>query len=462
MQGFNHPALPATEVSWSPAGRLVLVTEEFEQSLRERLEVCQKQGLPGIPRDELLAFLRTVAEALDALYGQHSLPHLGLNPRALMLHQEAIYLTDFGLVPLVWLPTGQRAASVNGRYSAPELFDKPDLKGIPPGDAAWAALMGRAGSAADQYSLALIYAEMLNGIPPQVPRSAAASSRRPAGVRKGRRGDSGLIPIRGQPRLDLDLLPACDRDILQRALRDDPEQRFASCTELIAALEKAGDQNTRRGNLYYDLPAVIPFSSLQGEPPSKDIILPPLNQIAIALAMPNLASSAPPRIILGPQNVRYVLQSSEVWECKCPIQLFAGTLPLKVAGFKGEWQARTVREKGDSFVFHLDVQPPPRPGAGDREPIALVRLAFELDVQSTIELRQAFRRGAHARPPGGRRPRADRALLAGTGPAPVRQHAPLPASRTGAALGGSLALSSAAARLSRPNRPGAGRSARRH
>jgi len=409
LQNFRHAVLPTTEVSWSPAGRLVLVTEEFQLSLRDRLEACQKQGLPGIPREELLGFLRSVAEALDALYAQHQLPHLGLNPRTLLLGRDRVWLADFGLVPLVWLPTGQTVASVNGRYAAPELFDKPDLSGIPPGEVARAALMGRAGPASDQFSLALIYAEMINGIPPNMARSASGPNRR--GQRKGRRGDSGLIPLRGQPRVDLDLLPACDRDILVQALHDDPAQRFLSCTALIDALQASASQSTRRENLYHRLPAVIPFASLQGEPPPKHLVLPALNQLVLNLALPSLSSLSLPRTIHGPQNVRYVLQSSDVWECKCPIQLFAGTLELKVAGFRSEWHARPVHEKGDSFAFHLDLQPMPRSASADRENPQPIRLAFELDVQSTPgSVKHYAEARMRVRPAGGDRERIARYL----------------------------------------------------
>ena len=54
-------------------------------------------------------------------------------------------MIDYGLVPLIWLPTGQTGGSLNGRYAAPELFEKADLSGIPPGETARAALLGRPG-----------------------------------------------------------------------------------------------------------------------------------------------------------------------------------------------------------------------------------------------------------------------------------------------------------------------------
>ncbi|HWG46288.1 MAG TPA: protein kinase [Gemmataceae bacterium] len=380
LESLSHPALPPTQVAWSPTGRLVLVTDEFEQTLRDRLESCQKQGLPGIPREQLLGYLRTVAEALDCLYQQHELPHLGLNPRTLTLRAEAIWVMDFGLVPLLWLPTGQTGASLNGRYAAPELYEKLDLSGIPSGETARAALMGRAGSASDQFSLALIYAEMVNGIPPQMVRASVRSPRRSNVPRHTSRCDSGLISVRGQSRVDLDLLPGCDREILYRALRDDPEQRFASCTALIEALEAAASQSKRREDLYYRLPSVIPFASLEGEPPPPNVVLPPLAQLVRDLATPPLLVHGSPRTILGPLNIRYVVQQNDIWECKCPVQLFTGALALKIAGFQSEWQARIAYEKDNSFVFHIDL--PSAARSGNRENALPPRIAFQLDVQS--------------------------------------------------------------------------------
>jgi serine/threonine protein kinase len=380
LQSLTHPALPVAEVVWSPSGRLVLVTEDFEQTLRDRLEICQNEGLQGIPRGELLGYMRTVAETLDTLYERHALPHLGLNPRALMLREDSVWMLDYGLVPLIWLPTGQTGGSFNGRYAAPELFDKPNLTGIPPGEAARAALLGRAGSTADQYSLALIYAEMLNGIAPQGPRAAPSAHRHSGGPRRSRH-DSGSIPRRGQPRVDFDLLPACDRALLLKALNDDPRQRFPSCVALVEALETVVAATACRANLYHRLPAVIPFSSLLGEPPPKDVDLPQTAQLVLSLAMPNFVATSPPRTIVGPQNTRYVLQENDVWECKCPVQIFRGALPLKVEGFRIEWRARVVEQDTESCVFHIDVQPQRRPS--DRDHPAVARIAFEVDAKST-------------------------------------------------------------------------------
>jgi serine/threonine protein kinase len=154
------------------------------------LQQAQALGLPGIPRDELLAHLRSAAEALHALFGRHKLLHLTLNPRNLLLDGERLLLADFGLAELLWRSARQAVAQLNGRYSAPELF------------------AGTLSPAADQYSLALIYHELLTGRLPADP--------------------SGLL---------LEQLPPGDRPIVARALHPQPRQRWATAVEFIAALE---------------------------------------------------------------------------------------------------------------------------------------------------------------------------------------------------------------------------------
>jgi hypothetical protein len=111
-------------------------------------------------------------------------------------------VADFGLVQLLWHPAGQAVAGLNARYCAPELFRR-DF-----------------GPATDQYSLALIYAEML----------------------------TGAHPLRGQtgpraPRLaaaDLARLPEGDRAAVAQALDPSPQRRFGSCGEFLRALAGAG------------------------------------------------------------------------------------------------------------------------------------------------------------------------------------------------------------------------------
>jgi len=62
--------------------------------------------LAGIPRAELIDYVRGAAEALDALSREYSVQHLALNPRTLLLDNDCLRLADFGLAQLVWLPAG--------------------------------------------------------------------------------------------------------------------------------------------------------------------------------------------------------------------------------------------------------------------------------------------------------------------------------------------------------------------
>jgi serine/threonine protein kinase len=216
---LRHPALLPIDVLQHAPGKLVLAAPAGDGTLRDALVQQQAQGRSGIPREQLLAWLRSAAETLHALDSEHHLNHLGLNPRTLVLDGERLLLADFGLAQLVWLPTGQSVGQLNGRYSAPELqarrLDASTL----------------AGRACDQYSLALIYHEMLTGtVPPY------------ASVRRGEPASH-----------DLFRLPVADRVLVARALHPDPGKRWPNAVELISALQQvssswnAGDRGQEPG-----------------------------------------------------------------------------------------------------------------------------------------------------------------------------------------------------------------------
>jgi hypothetical protein len=317
--------LPEADVVAAPTGHLVVVTDCFEQTLHDRFEACQAAGLPGVPRDELLDYLRAAAEALNALRGEHGLAHLGLSPRRLLLDQGRLLLADFGLVALVWLPSGQPAGQLGARYAAPELLE------------------GRAQPTSDQYSLALIYAEMLTGIHPRPPRSAPKARRQT--------GPPGPRPAAGRTALkvDLDLLPNPDRDTIARALHAEAARRFPSCVALARALAEAGAGRPELAPSSQGLPPVISLPSLFGEPPPPGLLLPPTGQIVAALAAPAQGPSAMRR---GP-DARYTVGPDGVWEYRCPARLPPGTAPLKVEGFRQQWGARRVHDDGKSFRFFI-------------------------------------------------------------------------------------------------------------
>jgi serine/threonine protein kinase len=201
LVNLHHPHLQPIEVLQHTPGRLVLCQEPGDRTLRDVMQTHQGRGLPGIPRRELLGYLRTVAETLATLAEKAGgAQHLGLNPRSFVLFGRTLQIANFGLAQFVWLPTNQNVAQLNVRYSAPEL------------------VLRQPSPACDQYSLALIYHELLTGA-------------YPAAGKPARRGETA-IPV-------LDLLPGSDRMLIGRALHPDPKKRWESPWELVRALEAA-------------------------------------------------------------------------------------------------------------------------------------------------------------------------------------------------------------------------------
>ena len=200
LRSVHHPALFAPEIAHVEKGRLVVVTDSFRETVRDRFRQCQARKQPGIPRGELVDYLRAAAEVIDYLYHQHGVQHLSLNPRSLVLDNGWLQIAEFGYAQLLWVPEGQDIARRNARYAAPEFFGG----AYPP--------------AGDQFSLALIYAEMLTGVHPFRGESAERSVRR------------GAAPY-------LARLPELDREVIERALHADPQRRWPSCTEMMLALE---------------------------------------------------------------------------------------------------------------------------------------------------------------------------------------------------------------------------------
>jgi serine/threonine protein kinase len=316
LQALRHPALLETEVLRSSAGRVVLVTDLVTRSLRDRLNECRSQNQPGIPRADLLGYVGRVAEALDALYAQHGVAHFGLNPRNLLLRDDQIWIGDFGLVALVWVAAGQCAGPINERYAAPELFD---TSGSP---------------ASDQYSLALIYAEMLTGVHPRRHRSGSRTAGRTAA------------------KLDLDMLPAGDRAIIARALHSDPACRFPTCTEFVRALESGRAEPApvpERDD--QSLPPVIPFASLLGDPAPPGTLLPSLGHL-----VEQLTAAAGVLKVYEHGGFRYRHLQGDILETTFAVRIWPGVLRLRLDSLRQQWGAEIVHQQENAFVLRLHLE----------------------------------------------------------------------------------------------------------
>jgi len=318
LKSLHHPGLVHSEIVESTPGRLVFLTDCVEDTLRQRFKQCQAQKLPGIPAGELLDYLRAAGEVLDYVYQQHSLQHLGLNPRNLVLDDGQLRIADLGLAQLFWMPGGQHVGQQNARYCAPELFDK------------------QVSRACDQYSLALIYHEMLTGA-------------------HAFRTDLGQTPgsVRNRGKLDLGRLSAGDREALARGLEDDPQRRWPSCVELVAALEANQKEKARPAGVTADRFTDIVKSKAEPSPlpPVSAESLDALNQIILALMaeaggeIPVLNGGAGPTLSESEDVLRYTFTAG----------LPLGAARTKLENFCQQWYGQLVREDDEGMLFHVSL-----------------------------------------------------------------------------------------------------------
>lgn len=210
IKQVQHPLLLSLERIEMVNEHLIIVMELAHGSLKDRFGKYVADGECGIPRIELLAYLRDVADALDYLYEEHSLQHLDVKPENLLLIANRVKVADFGLIK----DLGDRSASLVGGltplYAPPEVFD------------------GRPNRNSDQYSLAMVYQELLTGEPAFAGRTAAQLAAQHL------HSSPCLAP-----------LPTTDQAVIARALSKDPDRRFPSCRALIDSLTEAPKVTSR-------------------------------------------------------------------------------------------------------------------------------------------------------------------------------------------------------------------------
>ncbi|HEX5446196.1 MAG TPA: protein kinase, partial [Pirellulales bacterium] len=201
IKEVRHPFLLSLERFDVVDGQLYIVTELAEMSLMDRFRQCREAGSPGIARDELLGYLRDAADALDYMSEKYGLQHLDIKPENLLLVGGRVKVADFGLVKDLQDTNCTTIGGVTPLYATPEAFD------------------GKASRQSDQYSLAIVYQEMLTGVLPF------------PGVTTAQLAAQHLH----SPPL-LAALCEQDRAIIGRALSKQPEARFATCRELVDRL----------------------------------------------------------------------------------------------------------------------------------------------------------------------------------------------------------------------------------
>lgn len=201
IKEVRHPFLLSLERFDVVDGQLIIVSELADMSMMDRFRECRDAGGPGIPRSELLGYLADAADALDYMSDKHALQHLDIKPENLLLVGGRVKVADFGLVKDLRDKHCTTIGGVTPVYATPEAFD------------------GKASRQSDQYSLAIVYQEMLTGV---LPFPGATTAQLAA------------QHLHSQPLLSA--LPDNDRPVIARALSKNPEARFATCREMVDRL----------------------------------------------------------------------------------------------------------------------------------------------------------------------------------------------------------------------------------
>jgi serine/threonine protein kinase len=231
---LRHPSLIHLHGYWSDQDHLYLAMEAAETDLGRQLRERLSKGQGALSADEAVSLIREVAGALDYLHDAKVL-HRDVKPSNILLCGGQPRLGE------VWLPfrfgsvASANFAGVSPAYTAPEMFK------------------GKTSKAADQYSLAITYAELRLG---RLPFDGSVAE---------------LMIAHMQQTPLLDPLPEPEQRVLRRALAKDPDQRYPSCKALAEALEKARRGEDHHQEIVGSLSAPVPAGAVAATIPESGL-----------------------------------------------------------------------------------------------------------------------------------------------------------------------------------------------
>ncbi|MEV4564724.1 serine/threonine-protein kinase [Nonomuraea sp. NPDC049419] len=209
VASIEHPNIIPIYEANADADGVLYIAMRYVDGLDLRRLIHDRGPLPLGPANQIFA---QTAAALDAAHA-HDLIHRDVKPANILLAGDHVYLTDFGIT--------KHRSSISGltqtdqfigtpRYMSPEQINKEHIDGR-----------------CDQYALACVVYEALSGrLPFQ------------------RENDIALLwaHLAEQPvplsQIRPELPPQVDA-VMSRALAKSPEQRYATCSEFVAALRDA-------------------------------------------------------------------------------------------------------------------------------------------------------------------------------------------------------------------------------
>jgi serine/threonine protein kinase len=183
---------------------LIIAMGLCEESLFDRLESCRKEGVQGLPIEELLTYMDDAARAIDLLNVKHDIQHCDIKPQNILLLSGAAQVADFGLAKMIGDVRESSMGAGTIAYGAPEV-----LLGAGPS------------SSTDHYSLAISYYELRTG---QLPFGSDSISE----VLNAKQGGS----------IDLNRLPPSERKVITKASSLKPSDRYGNCQGMVRALRE--------------------------------------------------------------------------------------------------------------------------------------------------------------------------------------------------------------------------------
>ena len=212
LKEIRHPNILAIFDAWENDDFLVIAMQLADESLMDRFHAAAACGQPSMNPSALLPLFREAALALDYLNmpksarsaNREPMQHGDIKPQNILISGGSVLLGDLGLARAL-RSTGltPHSGSFTMRFAAPECFDR---------------IFSRA---SDQYSLAVTWYFLRTGLFP--------FERPPVGFP---RGSAETLSPSGD-------LSVYECRALTRAMARDPADRYASCGELIDALQHA-------------------------------------------------------------------------------------------------------------------------------------------------------------------------------------------------------------------------------
>jgi tetratricopeptide (TPR) repeat protein/serine/threonine protein kinase len=209
LKNIRHPNLLTTFGAWESNSWLVIAMELADRTIGDRFQEAVRQGLPGIPRDELQEYILEAAKGIDYLNaqrpageGEHSMgvQHRDIKPQNILLVGNGVKVADFGLARLLEHTVTGHTGGMTVAYAPPEFF------------------RGQTSRQSDQYSLAVTYCELRGGRLPFAGSSAQVMA-----------GHLMHPP-------DLAALPQEEQPLVARALAKEPQERWPNCRSFAQAL----------------------------------------------------------------------------------------------------------------------------------------------------------------------------------------------------------------------------------